>query len=116
MKLPNICKTYIKSVKQMRRDYAEAKSECLKILETNPIIGMADEKILKQLAENLRVQDKQPNAGQTYWVCSTQLRDVLSEQSMETFKIMNDATMQAIFWDDRVPDENGHCNLPPKFY
>jgi hypothetical protein len=116
IKLPKLSKTYIKSVKQMRREYAAAKSECLKLLETSREIGMADGDVLKKLADNLRICDKQLTVGATYWICSTQLRELLSEQTLETLKAMNDVTMQAIFWDERIPDEHGHLNLPDRFY
>jgi len=116
MKLPNLSKTYTKNVLQMREDYAAAKYECLKLLETKYQIGLADEKTLKKLAQNLRILDKHPEAGSQYWICSTQLRDHLSESTMETFKLMNDPIMQAIFWDERVPDDSKHCVLPPSFY
>lgn len=100
----------------MRKDYAAAKYEVLKLLETKFQIGLADEKTLKKLAESLRVQDKTDQAGSQYWVCSTQLRELLSEQTMETLKLMNDLVMQAIFWDERIPDKSGYWDLPPKFY
>ena len=114
--LPKISKTYIRNVLQMRKDYASAKHECLKLLETMTYIGLADEKTLKKLADNLRILDKHPEAGSQYWICSTQLRDLLTQPTMETIKLMNDPVMQAIFWDVRVPDEKGYWNLPPKFY
>lgn len=116
IKLPKLSKTYIKNVLHMRKDYATAKHELLKLLETKRDIGAADGNILKKMAENLRLQDKFPDSFATYWLYSTQLRELLSEQSLETFKLMNDPTMHEIFWDIRVPDEQGHCNLPELFY
>lgn len=116
IKLPELSKVYIKSVKQMRKDYSAAKTECLKLLETSRSIGAADHDILKKLAENLRINDKKLTVGSEYWLLSTQLRESLSESAQETFKVMNGVMMQAIFWDDRVPDEHGHLNLPDRFY
>lgn len=116
IKLPKLSKTYTKNVLHMRKDYAAAKHELLKLLETSREIGVANGETLKKMAENLRLQDKFPDAFATYWIYSTQVRELLSEQSLETFKLMNDPTMNAIFWDVRVPDEKGHCNLPELFY
>jgi hypothetical protein len=116
MKLPNLSNTYIKNVKRMRKSYAAAKSACLKLLESSYTIGMADEKTLKALAKNLRLHDTNLDVGSEYWACSTQLKGLLEDQHMETFQEMANERMQAIFWDDRIPDSDKCFKLPDLFY
>jgi hypothetical protein len=116
IKLPELTDDYIKQVKLMRKDYSFAKNECLKLLETKEKIGIADGEILKKLASNLRLNDKKLTVGNDYWVLSTQIRELLSDRSKEVFVSMNDIIMQAIFWDERVLDDEKCLELPPVFY
>jgi hypothetical protein len=116
MKLPNITKSYTKTVRMMRKDYSNAKKECLKLLETSPKIGFANEKVLKTIADNLRKNDKDPNVGEMYWACTTQLHGILSDSSVEIFTLMNNKAIQEIFWDSRVEDKEKYLELPQKYY
>lgn len=116
IKLPKLTDSYIFNVKKMRASYAHAKRECLKVLETSTGIGMADGDILKKLAESLRFQDKTPDGGSQWWTCSTQIREHLSKASLETFRILNDDVLQAMFWDDRIPDAEEYLKLPPEYH